>query len=213
MFESFVPHALSQWQHLALYAILAALIIMGLQRLPFVGRIIRFAFSAGLLAFLIFVLLQQAPYQPELSRLTQTLGLDDQRVSGKELHVNMSPDGHFWVIASINGIQRRMLIDSGATVTALSQQTARDAGVDVSNGFAPVILQTANGAAPAKTGEVDAIRIGNIVARHLRIVTGPGLGSLDVLGMNFLSKLDSWRVEGRTLVLVPHHPQPTKGPA
>jgi aspartyl protease family protein len=25
--------------------------------------------------------------------------------------------------------------------------------------------------------------------------------------MNFLSKLDSWRVEGRTLILVPHHPQ------
>jgi aspartyl protease family protein len=25
--------------------------------------------------------------------------------------------------------------------------------------------------------------------------------------MNFLSKLESWRVEGRTLVLVPHHPQ------
>jgi aspartyl protease family protein len=28
-----------------------------------------------------------------------------------------------------------------------------------------------------------------------------------VLGMNFLTKLDSWRVEGRTLILVPHHPQ------
>jgi aspartyl protease family protein len=38
-------------------------------------------------------------------------------------------------------------------------------------------------------------------------VTSPGLGDLDVLGMNFLSKLQSWRVEGRTLVLVPHHPQ------
>jgi aspartyl protease family protein len=25
--------------------------------------------------------------------------------------------------------------------------------------------------------------------------------------MNFLSKLESWRVEGGTLVLVPHHPQ------
>ena len=25
--------------------------------------------------------------------------------------------------------------------------------------------------------------------------------------MNFLSKLESWRVEGRTLILVPHHPQ------
>jgi len=196
-----------EWQHLALYAIGAALIIMLLQRLPYVGRIIRFAFSLGLLAFLIFVVLSQAPYQPELSRFTEKLGLDDQQVAGKELKVKMASDGHFWVVASINGVPRRMLIDSGATVTALSPSTARDARVDTGVGIAPVVLRTANGAAPAETGKIDELKVGNIVARNLRIVTSPGLGGLDVLGMNFLSKLESWRVEGRTLVLVPHHPQ------
>jgi aspartyl protease family protein len=172
-----------------------------------VGRFLRFAFSLGLLAFLIFVVLQQAPYQPELARFTDKLGLDDQRVAGKELHVRISSDGHFWVIASINGVKRRMLIDSGATVTAISQSTVRAAKVDAGTGLAPVILQTANGATPAQTGKVDEIRVGNIVARNLRIVTSPGLGQLDVLGMNFLSKLQSWRVENGTLILVPHHPQ------
>jgi aspartyl protease family protein len=209
MFESLTPHAAPQWEHLAIYAVGAAVVIIAVQRIPYVGRLIRFAFSAGLLAFLIFVLLQQAPYQPELSRFTQKLGLDDQKVSGKELRVGMSSDGHFWVVASINGVPRRMLIDSGATVSAISLDTAREARVDVGTGLAPVILQTANGAAQAETGQVDEIRVGNIVARNLRIVTGPGLGNLDVLGMNFLSRLQSWRVEGRTLVLVPHHPQAT----
>ena len=196
-----------EWQHLALYAIGAALIIMLLQRLPYVGRIIRFAFSLGLLAFLIFVVLSQAPYQPELSRFTEKLGLDDQQVAGKELKVKMASDGHFWVVASINGVPRRMLIDSGATVTALSPSTVRDSRVDTGVGIAPVVLRTANGAAPAETGKIDELKVGNIVARNLRIVTSPGLGGLDVLGMNFLSKLESWRVQGRTLVLVPHHPQ------
>lgn len=209
MFESFTTHAAPEWQHLAIYAVGAAVIIMALQRIPYLGRVIRFAFSAGLLAFLIFILLQQAPYQPELSRLTQKLGLDDQQVSGKELRVSMSGDGHFWVVASINGVRRRMLIDSGATVSAISLETAREAHVNVGTGLAPVILQTANGAAQAETGHVDEIRVGNIVARNLRIVTGPGLGNLDVLGMNFLSRLQSWRVEGQTLVLAPHHPQAT----
>jgi len=65
-----MPTTVPEWQHLALYAVAAALLIMLLQRLPYVGRIVRFAFSAGLLAFLIFVLLQQAPYQPELARFT-----------------------------------------------------------------------------------------------------------------------------------------------
>ena len=202
-----MPNPVPEWQQLAMYAVGAALLIMLLQRIPFVGRVIRFAFSLGLLAFLIFILMQQAPYQPELARFTDRLGLDDQQVAGKELHVKMSPDGHFWVVASINGIERRMLIDSGATVTAISQRTARDAKVDAGRGLSPVVLQTANGAAPALTGKVDELRVGNIVAHNLRIVTSPGLGSLDVLGMNFLSKLQSWRVEGRLLILVPHHPQ------
>lgn len=197
------PH----WQQLALYAFGAALLIMVLQRLPFVGRIIRFAISAGLLAFLIFILLQQAPYQPELSRWTSKLGLDDQTVAGKELKVKMASDGHFWVNASVNGVPRRMLIDSGATVTALSQDTASAAHIGAETGIAPVILRTANGAAPARIGAIDELRVGNIVARNLRIVTAPGLGEMDVLGMNFLSRLDSWRVEGGTLILVPHHPQ------
>jgi aspartyl protease family protein len=202
-----MPTPVPEWQHLAIYAIAAALILMILQRLPYVGRFVRFAFSFALLAFFIFVLLAQAPYQPELSRITDKLGLDDQKVSGRELRVSMSQDGHFWVVASINGVKRRMLIDSGATVTALSPSTARDAKIDTGTGLAPVVLRTANGAAPAEIGRVDEIRVGNIVARNLRIVSSPGLGDLDVLGMNFLSKLQSWRVEGQTLVLVPHHPQ------
>jgi aspartyl protease family protein len=202
-----MPTTVPEWQHIAVYAVGAALIIMLFQRLPFIGRIIRFALSASLLAFVIFILLQQAPYQPELSRFTDKLGLDDQKVAGKELRVRMSNDGHFWVLALINGVQRRMLIDSGATVTAISTSTAREARVDAGTGLAPVVLRTANGATPAQTGKVDELRVGNIVARNLRIVTAPGLGDLDVLGMNFLSKLESWRVEGRTLILVPHHPQ------
>ena len=204
-----MPHAVPEWQHLAIYALGVALVIMLIQHIPYVGKLIRFAFSLGLLAFLIFVVMQQAPYQPELSRLTDKLGIDDQRVSGKELRVKMAPDGHFWVAASINGVPRRMLIDSGATVTAISQSTAKQAGVDTGAGLSPVILETANGAARAQTGQVDEIKVGNIVARKLRIVTSPGLGSLDVLGMNFLSKLQSWSVENNTLILVPHHPQST----
>jgi aspartyl protease family protein len=202
-----MPTATPEWQHLAMYAVGAALLIMTLQRLPFVGRIVRFAFSAGLLAFLIFILLQQAPYQPELARFTDRLGLDDQKVAGRELRVSMSNDGHFWVLASINGVRRRMLIDSGATITALAPGTARDAKIEAGTALAPVVLRTANGATPAQTGKIDELRVGNIVARNLRVVTAPGLGELDVLGMNFLSKLESWRVEGRTLILVPHHPQ------
>ena len=197
------------WQHLIVYAVVAAVLILLLQRVPYVGRAIRFLFSFALLAFALFLLMQQAPFQPSLARLTEQLGIDKQEVVGDELRVRMSSDGHFWVNARINGVARRMLVDSGATISAISDRTAQEASVETGTGLAPVVLRTANGMAPAKTGTVEELRVGNIVARNLKIVSSPGLGDMDVLGMNFLSELESWRVEGRTLVLVPHHPQPT----
>jgi aspartyl protease family protein len=203
-----MPTTGPDWLQMAIYAAGAALVIMLLQRIPVVGRLIRVAISFGILAFLIFVLLQQAPYQPELARFTQKIGLDDQQVVGKEVRVSMASDGHFWVRATVNGVPRRMLIDSGATITAISGETAEQAGIESGIGLTPVILRTANGAAPAETGSIEELRIGNIVARNLKVVTSPGLGNLDVIGMNFLSQLKSWRVEGQTLVLVPNHPQP-----
>lgn len=202
-----MPTNFSGVSQIAIYAVVGALAVMLLQRVPYVGRAVRFLISFGLLAVILFLLFQQAPYQPELARITDRFGLDPQKVSGNELRVRIASDGHFWVTASVNGVKRRMLIDSGATVTALSSSTSREAGIDANNGFTPVILRTANGVAPAQTGTVEELRIGNIVARDLRIVTAPGLGNLDVLGMNFLSKLKSWRVEENTLILVPHHPQ------
>ena len=70
-----------------------------------------------------------------------------------------------------------------------------------------VMLKTANGTVQARIASVTELRIGNIVARDLDAVIAPGLGETNVIGMNLLSRLASWRVEGRTLVLVPHHPQ------
>ncbi|MGK3765467.1 retroviral-like aspartic protease family protein, partial [Enterococcus faecium] len=63
-----------------------------------------------------------------------------------------------------------------------------------------------NGQVEAQTATVRDVRLGDIAARDLGVVVSPAFGDTDVLGMNFLSKLKSWRVEGRTLILVPHHP-------
>jgi aspartyl protease family protein len=187
--------------------VIAAIVLILLQRSPVIGRLVRFLFSFALLAFFIFILIQQAPYQPTLARLSEQIGLDRQHVVGGEVRIRMASDGHFWAKATINGVPTRMLIDSGATITAISSQTAAQASIRGGSGVVPVVLRTANGMAPAQAVTIDELRLGNIVARDLKGVTSPALGDMDVLGMNFLSKLESWRVEGRTLVLVPHHSQ------
>ena len=71
----------------------------------------------------------------------------------------------------------------------------------------PVLIKTANGTIQAQTGDVSQLRFGNVVARDLAVVVSPAFGDIDVIGMNFLSRLKSWRVEGDVLILTPHHPQ------
>src|SRR3546814_3362795 len=86
---------------------------------------------------------QQAPFDPNLSRITASLGLDRQEVVGEEVRIPMARDGHFWATVRLNGTERRMLVDSGATVTALSTATARAAGVDADATLVPLLMKTA----------------------------------------------------------------------
>ncbi|MFL6734822.1 MAG: TIGR02281 family clan AA aspartic protease [Sphingomicrobium sp.] len=205
MFD-FLNQAGPEWQRIALYAVAAAVLLLVIQRIPVIGKLFRLTFSVALLAFCFYLLLQQAPFQPKLGRIASSLGLDTQEVSGKEVRIRLAPDGHFWANVTINGWKRRMLIDSGATVSGLSDETAQNAQVENESGLVPIVMQTANGIAQARPATVRELRVGNIVARNLKVVTSPGLG-VDILGMNFLSKLKSWRVENNVLILTPHHPQ------
>jgi aspartyl protease family protein len=187
-------------------------LLIVLLRLPFIGALIRTLFSLALLALVAVLLLERAPYDPTLARIAGRFGLDEQKVVGEEVRIAMSRDGHFHATVTINGVRRRMLVDSGATVTALSAGTAAAAGLEPDATLLPVVLRTANGTTTARTATVGELRLGNIVARDLKVVVSPALGDMDLLGMNFLGKLRSWRVEERTLVLVPHHPQPSVEP-
>jgi aspartyl protease family protein len=192
---------------LAIYAVGAALILVILFKIPYVGRVFRALFSFALLAFGIFLILSQAPFDPNLSRITASLGLDRQAVVGDEVRIPMSRDGHFWATVKLNGTETRMLVDSGATVTALSESTAAAAGVKADATIVPLLMKTANGTVRADAGTLDLLELGRIEARGLKVVISPALGDTDILGMNFLSKLQSWRVEGRTLILTPQPPK------
>jgi aspartyl protease family protein len=188
----------------------AFLLIALLTRVPYVGAAVRLGLTLVLIALAVLVVTERAPLSPFLGKVADRLHLDEQEVAGKEVRIRMAPNGHFFATVSLNGVKRRMLIDSGATVTAISTETAAEAGLKPDLDPVPVVLQTANGTIAAKTATVPELRLGAIVARKLKVVVSPAFGDMDVIGMNFLSKLASWRVEGRTLILVPHHPQPVR---
>lgn len=187
-------------------AILAVILARRVPVLRVALNLVSWVILGGLL---IVVLQQRQQFDPYIQRAMQVLNLQDQNVVGDTVRIRMSPDGHFWARVTIGDVSRRMLVDSGATLTALSTDTARAVGLRPAKPVFPVILNTANGMIRAQTAQIGSLRIGTIRADDVPVVVSPAFGETDVLGMNFLSRLKSWRVEGSTLILEPHHPQPS----
>ncbi len=127
----------------------------------------------------------------------------DQSVVGDEVRVAMAQDGHFYARATINGTERTLLVDSGASFTSLSADTATAASVAIDPTEPKIPLETANGQVLAQPATIGELRVGGITASDAPAVVSAAFGDQDVLGMSFLSKLKAWRVEGKTLILVP----------
>jgi aspartyl protease family protein len=117
-----------------------------------------------------------------------------------EVRIRQAADGHFWVDAELNGQPARFLIDSGATTTSISGAAARRAGIEPRGGFGTMV-QTANGIVMVQRGRAQSLKVGEIERSDVAVHISDGFGDTNVIGMNFLSSLRGWSVEGRTLIL------------
>ncbi|MEO7188450.1 MAG: TIGR02281 family clan AA aspartic protease [Sphingomicrobium sp.] len=132
------------------------------------------------------------------SRL-RTEALGTSLAEGSVVRIPMAEDGHFWVSGSINGHDVRFLVDSGASSTTVSEEIAELVGLET--GMRRVQVETANGTIVLKKSRADRLTIDGIERTDVGIDVNPA-DSTNVLGMNFLSSLSRWSVEGRWLVLV-----------
>jgi aspartyl protease family protein len=119
---------------------------------------------------------------------------------GKQIRIPMAIDGHFWVDARLNGEPIKFLVDSGATMTTIGRDTADRTGVQVSP-TADQVVRTGNGLIRVSSATASSLEVGSIERRNVRMHVAEN-EDLNVLGMNFLSSLERWGVEGRWLILV-----------
>jgi aspartyl protease family protein len=173
------------------------------RRIP-MGQMVRYAlawiaiFSAGFVLFSF-----RGQFLSAWNEIKSELAPGGVEERGGIVRLRKAESGHFEADVQINGKVVRMLVDSGATVTSISSATASRLGMVVDRSGFPVAVETANGATQAWRATVDELKLGAIRRVDFPVQVSDTLGDSELLGMNFLSTLKSWRVEGDEMVLEP----------
>lgn len=125
------------------------------------------------------------------------------QASGASAQVVRGADGHYWTQARIDGRAVDVLVDTGATVVALTRQDARRLGVDPGPDAFTRHVQTASGLARAAPVRLSSVSVGGTRVEAVEaLVVEEGL-AYSLLGMSFLGRLSGFEATPHGLTLRP----------
>jgi aspartyl protease family protein len=109
--------------------------------------------------------------------------------------------GHVIVEAEVNGAPVRMLVDTGATLVALTPGDARAAGIDPAGLAFTQRVNTANGTARMALVTLREIRIDQLSVYDVPAAVLENL-NVSLLGMTFLGRLQSYEMRDGKLTIM-----------
>ncbi|MCK0196193.1 TIGR02281 family clan AA aspartic protease [Ancylobacter sp. 6x-1] len=123
--------------------------------------------------------------------------------SGPAVEVARARDGDFNIRVEVNDARIPMLVDTGASSVVLTPDDARTVGLPVDFLRYDIPIDTANGRGKAASVVLDSISIGGSIQerRVPALVASEGMLKHSLLGMSFLSRLESFEIRGEKLVL------------
>ncbi len=157
-------------------------------------------FSATLVAALALRQPQPAGHK----QVTETSAAQNRQVSlaaGDELVLEADSRGHYYVDAEVNGEAVRFLVDTGATMVALSPDDAARIGFRPGPAEFTGRARTANGIARVAPVMIDEIQLGDIRVRNVQGAVLDTAMRNSLLGMSFLARLSGYEVRGNRLIL------------
>jgi aspartyl protease family protein len=111
----------------------------------------------------------------------------DRLAQSGEVLLQRDLSGHYRAEAYINDIKTPVMVDTGATDVAISQDLADKLGLHSINA---IRTHTANGDTVSYMTRLKSIKLGGIVAHDVAATITPSLGDEMLLGMSFLSRMD-----------------------
>ena len=112
------------------------------------------------------------------------------------------PDGHFRTDVRVDGATVEMLVDTGATLTALRYEDARRLGLIRAGLEFDLPISTANGDGHGALVRISSLGVGGIERHRLEaVITMPGTLRHSLLGMNFLNSLTRFEIRGGKMAM------------
>ena len=109
-------------------------------------------------------------------------------VTGAGIEVPVSPDGHFYLTAMVNGVKVRFVVDTGASDVVLTQRDAARIGLDPKTLNYFGTATTANGQVMTAPVRLDTLSLGDRVDRDVPAVVNNGVLDTSLLGMSYLGR-------------------------
>ncbi len=110
--------------------------------------------------------------------------------------------GHYVVHPMIDSFRVKMLVDTGASLVALTAGDAKALGIRPAAADYKMALSTANGTVRGARVNLREVRLGAILVRNVEAVVLPeGALSMSLLGTSFLGKLRGYEVQTGRMVL------------
>ncbi|MBS7669774.1 retropepsin-like aspartic protease family protein [Croceicoccus gelatinilyticus] len=106
-----------------------------------------------------------------------------------EMVLQRQSDGHFYATPSINGVQVNSLVDTGASVIALTADDADAIGITWHPSELSVIGRGASGDVVGVAVHLDRVELGGFDVRDVDAVVIPEGLHITLLGQSFLSRI------------------------
>ena len=177
-------------------------------RKPAPGALLRRLRHAAIWLALAGILAIGYSYRFELTDLVNRLGgeiVPYAAVTTEDgaVRVRAHRDGHFYIDSRVNGAEVRFLIDTGASVVALSPEDAERIGFERAQLNFSQRLHTAGGIVRAAPVVIRSLELGDIRLANVRAVVNGERLPHSLLGISALERLSGYEVRDGTLTLRP----------
>lgn len=115
--------------------------------------------------------------------------------------LNRRSDGHFYASTSIDGSPVRMLVDTGASVIALTGADARAAGLHWDEEDVRPIGRGASGTVYGVPARLREVEVGGMVRSNVSAIIVPRGLDVSLLGQSYLSQIGAVEINGDTMVM------------